>query len=131
MASGEPQMISANAAHYNESFKVFKDGTNMQEVKLQLFKTVVPKAINHAIGSGADQPTVSILGVGSSKGEVDIWILEAALGAELLKSHKPSIFNRIVEPNSKSISAFSDVANEWTKASKAEVSSVLNILCIF
>lgn len=127
MTSAEvvPQMISADTAHYIKSFKVFKDGNNLQGMKLQLLKTLVPKVVHHAISTDPSQRTFSILGVGTSKGEMDFPMLEAALGTDILKSktEKPAIYNRIVEPSSEAISAYKDLANEWIKTSKAEVSA--------
>ena len=121
-----PQLISADAAHYNEAFKVFLDGNSMQEAKLELVKKYVPSALTRACDGGSSPPR-SVLGIGSSKGDIDISILEAVADNQLAKGKAESatIYNRVVEPNSKAIAAFNGVADEWKKTAKAEVSFYL------
>lgn len=118
-ADGLAHLLSEDSAHYNEAFKVFLDGNNMQDAKLELVQKYVPEALQHASKTANDVPR-RVLGIGSSKGDIDISILEAIAEKQLTKSDTANIFNKVVEPNDEAIANFSRAADEWQKSGKVK-----------
>ena len=95
----------------------------MQDAKLRLTKLCMPKVLQHI--SSRNSGTVSILGIGSREGELDVSILEEITKHQLEESAsgKASIYNRVVEPEAKGIAEFTNNAEAWKgkNSDRAEV----------
>ena len=110
---------NADEFHIREVLQAFYTRCTMHpEAKLQLVEKAIPKILAHISSKSLER--MSILGIGSSKGDIDASILEEITKYHLEKSvsKKASIYNRVVEPEAKGIAEFTSNVEAWKGRNK-------------
>ena len=118
----------ADGSHIREILQAFYKECNMSEAKLKLVEIITPKIFVHI--SSKSSKTVSVLGIGSSKSDIDISILEEITKHHLEKSvsEKASIYNRVVEPEAEGIAEFTSIAEDWKERNKDRAEVMLDMV---